>query len=163
MSTLSEMFRHNLWANLRLIAACEEAGAAALEASAEGTYGAAGAALQHLLAAEERYIVLLTGEPQPQPPLSEHDAFAGFARLRERAQRSGEALIRLVADDPGDSLLEGENRFGAYSIRTFVPLIQAIHHANEHRTHITTVLSQNGVEPPDLSAWTYGEEMGYAT
>jgi uncharacterized damage-inducible protein DinB len=162
MSTLVEMFRHHLWANLRLIAACEKAGESALAANAEGTYGEAGAALLHMLAAEERYLVLLTGEPQSTPPLSEREPFPGLARLRERAERSGEALIRLVEADPGENLLEGENRYGPYSIRTFVPLIQAIHHGNEHRTHVTTALSQNGIEPPDLSAWAFGEEMGYA-
>lgn len=163
MDTLTEMFGHNLWANLRLLDACEEAGERVLAASADGTYGEVGAALVHLLAAEERYVALLTGEPQPEPPLSERDAFPGFARLRERAERSGEALIGLAMDDPGETLLEGENRFGPYSIRALVPLVQAIHHANEHRTHVTTALSQNEVEPPELSAWLYGEEKGYAT
>ena len=40
-----------------------------------------------------------------------------------------------------------------------VPLMQAIHHATDHRSHIATVLSQIGIRPPDLSVWAYDEEL----
>jgi hypothetical protein len=34
-------------------------------------------------------------------------------------------------------------------------LLQAIHHGNDHRTHICTVLSVLGLEPPDIDGWSY--------
>jgi len=34
-------------------------------------------------------------------------------------------------------------------------LAQAVHHGNEHRTHVTTVLGANGLDDPELSAWEY--------
>jgi uncharacterized damage-inducible protein DinB len=37
-------------------------------------------------------------------------------------------------------------------------LTQAINHATEHRAQVTTILTQQGVEPPDLSGWAYVEE-----
>jgi uncharacterized damage-inducible protein DinB len=34
-------------------------------------------------------------------------------------------------------------------------VVQALHHGNDHRTQICTVLSTNGYESPDLDVWTY--------
>jgi uncharacterized damage-inducible protein DinB len=38
-------------------------------------------------------------------------------------------------------------------------MLQAINHATEHRTHIATILTQQGVEPPVLDGWHYNEEV----
>lgn len=160
MSTLSELFKHNRWANLRLVDACAAAGDI-LDASAPGTRGAARETLVHLLAAEERYTAWLSGDPQPDPPLRERDPFPGFDLLRERAARNGDTLIRVATSRSGDDWLYGEEDNIRYRTRAHVPLVQAIQHANEHRTHVTTILSQQGVEPPDLSGWAYATEMGY--
>jgi hypothetical protein len=35
---------------------------------------------------------------------------------------------------------------------------QALHHGNDHRTQICTVLSANGFESPDLDFWRYWME-----
>ena len=37
---------------------------------------------------------------------------------------------------------------------------QAIHHANEHRAHVCTILGALGHEPPDVSAWGYADATG---
>jgi uncharacterized damage-inducible protein DinB len=37
--------------------------------------------------------------------------------------------------------------------------MQAIHHATDHRSQIATILSQIGLEPPDLSVWAYHAAM----
>ncbi len=34
-------------------------------------------------------------------------------------------------------------------------LTQAINHATEHRAQIMTILTQLGIEPPDLSGWAF--------
>jgi uncharacterized damage-inducible protein DinB len=34
-------------------------------------------------------------------------------------------------------------------------LIQAINHATEHRAHVMTIITQMGIEPPDVSGWEY--------
>ena len=38
-------------------------------------------------------------------------------------------------------------------------LLQAIHHAHEHRTQIETMLGQLGIDPPGLSGWRYFVEQ----
>jgi uncharacterized damage-inducible protein DinB len=46
--------------------------------------------------------------------------------------------------------------------RTTVGVIvaQLVHHGNEHRTQVTTILGANGIEPPPVSAWGYGRAAG---
>jgi hypothetical protein len=41
-----------------------------------------------------------------------------------------------------------------------VVVIQALHHGNDHRTHICTILGHNGVEYGDMDVWAYGEATG---
>lgn len=159
-TTLVEMFKHNQWANLGLLDVCAGLSAEQLEAGAVGTYGRLQDTLVHLLAAEERYVTELRGEPAEQP-LRESEGFPGFAALRARAQDNGEALIKIAAEDPFKQMLQGNHRGQPFTMRAFVPLIQAIHHAHEHRAHVLVILTQLGIEPPDLSGWAYGDAMQY--
>jgi uncharacterized damage-inducible protein DinB len=38
-------------------------------------------------------------------------------------------------------------------------LTQVINHATEHREQVKAILTELGLEPPDLSAWTYFDEL----
>ncbi len=158
-TTAVELFRHNLWANLRLLDVCAGLRDAQLDASAPGTYGRVRDTLVHILAAEERYVAALTGRA-PEHPLREAEGFPGFPELRQRARRSGEELVRLAGEVEPSALLTGTRRGASYEMRAAVPLIQAINHATEHRAHVVTVLSQAGLEPPIIDGWKYGEENG---
>ena len=155
-TALVELYRHNLWANLHLLDACAGLGDEQLDASAPGTFGRVRDTLVHLFAAEERYVALLSDQ-RPERPLSERDPFPGFEELRERARRSGEALIELAGQTPADRVLRGTWRDGPYEMLATVPLVQAINHATEHRAHVMTILTQRGVELPDIDGWAYGE------
>ncbi len=154
--TLADLFRHNLWSTLRLLDACEALDAAQLDAAAPGTYGTIRSTLQHLLGAERRYVARLRG--QDAPPRLEDEAFPGFDTLRQHARRSGEALIEIATGWEDGTMLRGEWQGERYEMRGFIPLLQALHHATEHRTHITSILGQHGIEPPEISAWTYDDE-----
>ena len=39
-------------------------------------------------------------------------------------------------------------------------LAQAIHHADDHRTHVMSVLGAHGIEGPDLDLWSYADATG---
>jgi uncharacterized damage-inducible protein DinB len=39
-------------------------------------------------------------------------------------------------------------------------MVQAINHSTEHRTQISTIITQLGKEPPDMSGWSFMEEIG---
>ena len=44
----------------------------------------------------------------------------------------------------------------AWQFPASIILIQAINHATEHRAHVMTIITQLGLEPPDVSGWEYG-------
>ena len=163
MSTgLADLFQHNLWANLRLLAACASVGDAALDASTPGTFGRVRDTLVHIFAVEEGYVAMVTGQAA-EPGLYDlwlSGGFPAFDELRARARRSGEALIALASDLQPGQVLHVDSQGHRFTMAAIVPLIQAINHATEHRTHVVTILSQQGVAPPRIDGWGYAEELG---
>ena len=59
---LVEQFRHNLWANLKLLDACAQLPPERLRADAPGTFGSIYRTLMHIVRAEEWYNFLFTGQ-----------------------------------------------------------------------------------------------------
>ncbi len=159
---LAELYKHNLWANLRLLEVCTGLDAAQLDATAPGTYGSIRDTLVHLFGAEARYVALLHSRP-PDPTFGERVGFPGWEELRRRARQSGEELIRIAEEFDPSRVLRGMRGGEAYELPAVVPMVQAINHATEHRAHIATILTTQGVEPPTLDGWQYGrEELGTA-
>jgi uncharacterized damage-inducible protein DinB len=153
---LADLFRHNVWANLRLFDACLDLPDADLDATALGAFGTVRDTLRHLIVNEERYLDLLEGRP-----LEEYAPAAApptLEELRARAQRCGEALVALAADLPDDRVLEGVWDGHPFSMPVAVPVIQAINHATEHRAQIAVILTQQGITPPVMDGWTFWEE-----
>ena len=155
---LAEFFRHNRWANLRLLNVCADLSAAQWEASAPGTYGSVRDTLVHLLAAEQRYVRLLAGV-EPPVLVSEREPSPGIEQLRASAAWSGDVLVQVAAETEANRVLRGEYRGEQYAMPVAVPLIQAINHATEHRAHIVSILSQHGVEPPAIDGWDFESEL----
>ena len=162
-SALVEMFRHNLWANLRLLDACAGLSEEQLGATGIGTYGSVRDTLVHIAAAEARYKAVLAGQAPDAAGESiawESEPFPGVDDLRERVRRSSEALVAFVQGHDPEQVFRGDFRGQTYEMSVSVPLLQAINHATEHRAHVMTVLSQCGVEPPVLDGWTYWRTGG---
>ena len=153
---LADCFRYNLWANLRLLDACAGLSDAQLDATTKGTYGSVRDILTHLFASEEGYARHFTGTT-PTPPLRELGPFAGFDELRRRAEQSGQALITIA--EQGDVTRIFHLDDGTYKAPAIIVLIQAINHAIDHRSQVSTLLSQQGIEPPDLDGWSYNDAL----
>jgi uncharacterized damage-inducible protein DinB len=153
---LVALFRHNLWANLRLLDACAALNEQQLAATTAGTYGPIYNTLRHIVAAEQGYLRRLSGR-QPETPLQPEDN-PDVAALRDYARHTGEGLIAIAASAaPADVVpLEWDDQ--QWPVPASLILTQAINHATEHRAQVMTILTQQGVEPPDLSAWAYIEE-----
>jgi len=154
-----ELVRHNTWANVRLLDVCTSLTAQQLETPAEGTYGPIGKTLTHILGAEESYVFRVTGE-RPEPHLQE-DEWLGYDVLRARAEDAGAAFERVVLHEDVERIVRWRTREGedaAMPVGLFV--VQAIHHGNEHRAQVATVLTHLGIEPPELSGWLYAMETG---
>lgn len=150
------LFRHNLWANLTLLDACAALDEAGLETAAIGTYGAIYDTLRHIVGAEQGYLIHLTGR-QPEQRLRREDR-PDVATLRELARQTGAALIDVAASATPDDVayLSWDNQRWPYTFGMI--LNQVINHATEHRAQVMTILTQLGIEPPDLSGWFYAEQ-----
>jgi uncharacterized damage-inducible protein DinB len=156
---LVELFRHNLWANLKLLDVCGQLELERLDVGAPGTYGNAYRTLVHSVAAEEWYGFLLTSKRLVERMA---DTPPGLAELRNRASRSGERLIELARSLPPAQRARWQQGEEEVSVSSAQLLAQAINHSTEHRTHVTTILSQNGINHPLLSEWAYLSEQGGA-
>jgi uncharacterized damage-inducible protein DinB len=161
---LSDFFKYNLWANLRLLDTCELLTDAQLDAVFPGTYGSIRVTLKHMLGAEEGYTARAVGGFPTMPPLREdEEAPRSFAELRERARRSSKAMIALTEQVTPEQLqviqLLDE---GTYRAPFLVTVIQFVDHGIDHRTQICTTLTQLGIQPPELDVWAYNEAaLGY--
>jgi uncharacterized damage-inducible protein DinB len=153
---LAELLHHHLWANLRLLDTCATLDPEQLEASAPGTYGTIRATLEHLVNAEQGYLMRLTGR-QPERRFKAGDN-PSIAELSEQARQSGEALLALAGEMRSTDIVEAEWEGQRWQFPASVMLVQAINHAAEHRTNVTTILAQLGINFPAedfIDGWAY--------
>jgi hypothetical protein len=80
--------------------------------------------------------------------------------LREHAIRSGDQLIEIAPRITPDEAHEAKYQNQSFRLHSGVVLLQALHHGNDHRTHIGTILGHNGLTYGDMDVWAYGEATG---
>lgn len=153
-NVLVDLFRHNAWANERLLEACAGLDDAQLDATGDGTFGSVRDTLVHLFGAQGRYVHTLTGE-RLEPMVSEREPWPGFETLRASAKASHRGLedVAARADSAGPVSREWDGQMVELPVALL--LTQAINHATEHRAHINTILTQAGVEPVALDGWAW--------
>ncbi|MFN2614059.1 MAG: DinB family protein [Actinomycetota bacterium] len=158
---LVDLYRHNLWANLRVIEYCRAQPDELLDKSVGGTYGSARATLAHLIAAEEGYTGRLRGGRFFEDELDEANPFPGFDDLVRRVQRTGAELPGLAATIADRAMYQVDE--GEFDVRAGVILVQVINHATEHRAQIVTTLTTLGAPEISLDAWSWGFATGDMT
>jgi len=158
MDILEELFRHNSWATQQLLEHCAALPPETLEKTAPGTYGSIIATLRHLSGAEERYLHRAEGTPRREEVMEK--AELGLDELRREAVGRAERWQRLLATAPDPDRVIVSKQPDGTEIRIAVKtlLVQAVHHGNDHRTHICTVLGSHGLQVPDLDAWAFYRE-----
>ena len=154
--SLTTLFQHHLWANLRLLERCAGLTSEQLDASIAGTFGSIRETLLHIVTAEQSYFSRIsTGQPfrrpDDAPPLT-------IAEMVDAARATGSGLIawapRVQAGDMVQINWDGTLR----DVPKTILLTQAINHATEHRAQIMATLTQSGIEPPELDSWSYFDE-----
>jgi hypothetical protein len=78
--------------------------------------------------------------------------------LAERIRRLGPRW-EILAHDTDLPSREVTSRDG-WRMLGAVPMAQAIHHADDHRSHVLSILGARGLEVPDLDVWGYAESAG---
>jgi uncharacterized damage-inducible protein DinB len=154
--SLPRPVQHNLWAIQKLLAACESIPDEVLAADAKGTYGTVLDTLVHLVAAESRYVMRMTKRGAPENPLRE-GTFPGFDELKQHAVASGQELLSLAAKTTANETIVVEEDGQMLNIRLSTYFAQAINHGTEHRAHVCTILTQQGIDPPRVDIWGYWE------
>ena len=156
--TLTTLFSHHRWANLCLLEQCAELTSDQLDASVSGAFGSIRDTLQHIVTAEQSYLYRIrTGQPRPdsadEPPLT-------IAEMVELAHTTGSGLIEWASKIKADDTVQVDWKDDTMrNVPKTIFLTQVINHATEHRAQIMTILTQLGVEPPDLQAWQYFDEL----
>lgn len=160
MDILTELFRHNTMMNRRLLEACRELSPEQLDATTTGTYGTIGATLVHIANAQVGYAARLldVGRPDSLP----EDPFPGFEALAARFALGDAQLEEAAAAQPDREVeVTGDDPVGTWRMPVALFLAQAINHGTEHRSQVATILTQLGVEPPDMDGWTYFDASGH--
>ena len=161
MNVLVELLKHNTMMNRRLLDACEALSPEQLATSLEGTYGSIGATLVHIVQGQDSYAHRFFGEERP--PRLDEDPFPGFEVLRQRIGKTDRMLEEAAAraGEGGTVVVVGDDPAGEWNMSSDLLLVQAVNHATEHRSQIATILSQLGVEPPDMSGWRFFFDAGH--
>ena len=153
------LYHHNRWANAKLLDFLAGQPASVLDLAGAGAYGSLGDTLVHLVAAQERYVGQLPGGASRPDPIREQAGWPGFPRLRESLAWSEPLLLAAAETTPEDEFVEEEWSGGVVRLMVATVLAQAINHATEHRTNITTMLAAAGIEHPELDVWAYAKEI----
>jgi len=155
--TLTTIFSHNLWANLRLLDACGGLSDGQLNTSLSGTFGTIQKTFQHIVLAERGYLSRIsTGQryhhPKDAPSMT-------LAEMKASVQETGKELIEwaqtVQAKDEVFVNWDDQQR----GVPKTIILNQVVNHATEHRAQIMVIMTQLGIEPPDLDSWTYFDEL----
>ena len=155
---LRMMFDHHTWANLTLLEFCAGLSDEQLDTTAVGGYGSIRATLWHLVGADVSYVERVNGKLPPDPP--PRDQFPGFAALMQAVRWSGAELLQLALAAQADTTVRQRPPRLLIQYKLAGLMVQAINHATEHRAQVATILTQLGLEPPDMSGWHYMEESG---
>jgi uncharacterized damage-inducible protein DinB len=152
--TLTTFFKHHLWANMTLLERCAQLTDEQLDTTVVGTYGTIRDTFQHIARSEQSYFHRIsTGQrlerPENEPPMT-------LADIRESFQRTGSGFIDMAAKIPPDDTVQINWIDGKlHDIPKAMFINQALYHGIEHRAQIMVIMTQVGVQPPDLQSWDY--------
>lgn len=148
------LFRRNDWATRELLRFCAGLPPEVLERADPDVYGSIAAGFKHIVGAEMRYLSRLDGVP---PGLDEEAPLA-LSDLEEPARACAQRWEALLRSDFDPERRREHQRSGTrFRIADWLGFVQAVHHGDDHRTQINTLLSRQGITPPDLDGWHFGE------
>ena len=155
--TLTTLFNHNLWANMRLLERCTELTSEQLDATIPGARGSIQDTLQHIVTAEQSYFSRIsTGQMHRRsddaPPMS-------ILEMMESIRSTGLGLIEWAAKVQAYDTVQLDWDGTPREVPKTIILTQVINHATEHREQVKAIMTQLGIQPPDLQSWSYFDEL----
>ena len=154
---LTVLFSHNLWANQRLFEQCAELTNEQMDATISGTYGSIHGTLQHIVLAEQAYFSRIsTGQLHRR--LEEAPSLT-IAEMADSIRTTGVGFIEWAPEVQATDTVQLDWNGTPREVPKTIILTQVINHATEHRSQIMAILTQLGVQPPDLDGWTYFDKL----
>jgi uncharacterized damage-inducible protein DinB len=154
-SVLRDAFERHTWSTVRLLDHLAMLDPAAYAGDVPGTFGSILATLTHVVDADARYLDRLD---DPDLPSLVHRKPDDLGTLRERVwanvPRWEAALDRLEAGTLHASIGARAAHPNIDPAET-VLLLQALHHADEHRAQVCTALGVIRLDVPDVSVWAF--------
>jgi uncharacterized damage-inducible protein DinB len=154
-SLLRRFLSFSSWATSELLEHCLGLGEQALRATAPGTYGTVHETLTHLIDADGSYLNWLVGGPD-----TVLEGSADPDTLRRCAEQWQEGWRAYLEPSPDHARVVAAS--GGRRVPSWVLTLQAVHHANDHRAHVGTILGANGLPLRAADVWAYGEVKGAA-
>lgn len=151
--TLTTLCSHHKWSNLRLLERCAALTDAQLDATIVGAFGSIIVTWRHIATSEKSYFSRITTgkryqRPPDAPPLT-------LAEIADMLRETGDGLIEWVPKIQADEMIEVDWEGTPRPVPKTILITQALNHGTEHREQIKAIMTQIGVEPPDLQAWEY--------
>jgi uncharacterized damage-inducible protein DinB len=152
--TLTTLYGHNLWANTQLLELCAGLTDEQLDATIIGTFGSIRDTVQHIVTAERSYFARVsTGQPFRR---AENEAPLSMSAVLELTRSTGAGFVEWATKVQGDETVAINWDGGIVKhIPKAIILTQVINHATEHRSQIMAILTQLGIQPPELDGWSY--------
>ena len=157
-SALRSIFRHNAWANQRLLGHLRELSDEQLTATTTAVYGGVLSTMHHVIVGESAYLSFFTGRmPSWFQPESVPATLQQIQLWERDIAVSWEGLP--LADIDGDEVLEHTRPDGTVTrLKSGIVIAQVIHHGNVHREQVSHILTDLKIEVPDLSLYAYARE-----
>ena len=157
IDSLTTLFSHHLWANLRLLERCAELTPEQLATGMSGGFGSIQDTLQHIIRAEQSYFSRIsTGQLLQRP---ENEPAMTIADMVQSARTTGSGLIEWASKVQAGDTVQIDWDGTPRDVPKTIILTQAIYHATEHRAQIMAIMTQLGAQPPDLQSWAYFDEL----
>jgi len=155
--TLTTLFSHHLWANVGIFECCAGLTNEQLDATMSGAFGSIRDTLQHIVKSEQGYLYRIrTGQPLRRP---EGEPLLTMAEMAESVRTTGAGLIEWAPKVQADDTVQVEWHDGTTrEVPKTIYLTQVINHATEHRAQIMAILTQLGIQPPNLDSWLYFDQ-----
>jgi uncharacterized damage-inducible protein DinB len=151
-AVLRRGFGHHAWATEELLARCMDLSADELALTAPGTFGSILDTLDHMVSSNRSYLSRLNGTGR-LPRLNA----GALAPLQGHFHDTSEAWLTYL--DARPDFDEEIDMSDGTKVPAWVIVAQALHHGNDHRTHVCTVLMHHGLEAPSLSPWAYSRSL----
>jgi len=151
--TMVELFQYNHWANQELMAICMGLSDEMTTASIPGSYGSLRETFAHILKAEISFMKRIHGiYPEPDFRWEDNPSFSQMAAYEATLNN---ALLDTLQNVPTTQNVHEEGDGWTFDYQARLIFMSVVYHGIAHRTDITTVLNDKGINLPELDVWGY--------